>query len=299
MAIAGIAKHVGQIVQDEYLIGLWREEIHIGLLWISTGVPLKESMRGLPSWSWANSNRRFEWLHSRQGQSQSMISRVEVQRVVPAPDPFVLTAGMSLKMKVTLFRTKVAGYIIEESLGDDVTRSFQGRFEGKIEGTVEGVIDGKAEGVIERKVDGEVGKKIDGKFRGIMDGKVQGKIEGKVYGSINGKVKGKMKRVVWQWNVTLGVGRAVKAPATVSFDEEMDEGEVEVTCMFATLSNGKSGASQIEGILVERQPGAGNENTYKRVGYFFAAGRTPPLIPKQWERLRKEDLTNDVEIVLV
>jgi hypothetical protein len=51
-AIAGVAKIVQQRTHYNYKAGLWLEEIHRGLLWISTVLGQRPSTTRAPSWSW-------------------------------------------------------------------------------------------------------------------------------------------------------------------------------------------------------------------------------------------------------
>lgn len=49
--IGGIASRFGNLVGDEYIAGLWKQDIHRGLLWM----PLPQGQRcRAPSWSWAS-----------------------------------------------------------------------------------------------------------------------------------------------------------------------------------------------------------------------------------------------------
>lgn len=58
MAISGIAKDFGiklQVVNDVYLAGLWRRDLHIQLLWHAVGRPQshRPTQYRAPTWSWA------------------------------------------------------------------------------------------------------------------------------------------------------------------------------------------------------------------------------------------------------
>lgn len=63
-AVAGLARTVGEALQDQYLAGLWKGDLLEGLLWRSTGVMLSSGLEThlqnvrqrnyvAPSWSWA------------------------------------------------------------------------------------------------------------------------------------------------------------------------------------------------------------------------------------------------------
>lgn len=58
MAISGIAKDFGmklQVVNDEYLAGLWRRDLHVQLLWFAVSRPQRHrpTQYRAPTWSWA------------------------------------------------------------------------------------------------------------------------------------------------------------------------------------------------------------------------------------------------------
>ncbi|KAH8666054.1 heterokaryon incompatibility protein-domain-containing protein [Tricladium varicosporioides] len=52
-AISGIASRVQDLLQDSYLGGLWKSDIHDGLLWFSDGPSQRPQGYRAPSWSWA------------------------------------------------------------------------------------------------------------------------------------------------------------------------------------------------------------------------------------------------------
>ena len=63
-AIAGLARMIGETLQDRYLAGLWKGDLHHGLMWYSQGDTLSHGIEAhirnmrernyiAPSWSWA------------------------------------------------------------------------------------------------------------------------------------------------------------------------------------------------------------------------------------------------------
>lgn len=54
-ALGGIVSRVSKRTGDQFLAGLWKENIHIELLWMARDVPHREPEKyRAPSWSWAN-----------------------------------------------------------------------------------------------------------------------------------------------------------------------------------------------------------------------------------------------------
>ncbi|KAG8526410.1 uncharacterized protein KY384_000003 [Bacidia gigantensis] len=71
VAISGIASKMAVSVKDDYIAGLWRSDIHIGLLWVAGGTigfPMElparrtETYRA-PSWSWASIEGFISYTH--------------------------------------------------------------------------------------------------------------------------------------------------------------------------------------------------------------------------------------------
>ncbi|KAI1119091.1 HET-domain-containing protein [Nemania sp. NC0429] len=63
-AIASIAKGFAQALDDDYICGLWKADLHRGLLWHKNAYEvdgMSEDASGFqPSWSWASSRQSFE-----------------------------------------------------------------------------------------------------------------------------------------------------------------------------------------------------------------------------------------------
>ncbi|KAF7542797.1 hypothetical protein G7Z17_g11265 [Cylindrodendrum hubeiense] len=55
-AMSAIAEHFGTLTKDSYLAGIWKSDLHRGLLWHVTELTKKEAVRSsvAPSWSWAS-----------------------------------------------------------------------------------------------------------------------------------------------------------------------------------------------------------------------------------------------------
>ncbi len=52
-ALSGIASRVQSLIQDFYVAGLWKSDLHNGLLWFSDGPSTTPPSYRAPSWSWA------------------------------------------------------------------------------------------------------------------------------------------------------------------------------------------------------------------------------------------------------
>lgn len=65
-AMSGIAKVFRDQFQDEYMAGLWRSDIHRGLLWHTLNMFAKVATEyGAPSWSWASIDGPIYQVHDR------------------------------------------------------------------------------------------------------------------------------------------------------------------------------------------------------------------------------------------
>lgn len=53
-AISAVAREVAKLAQTTYLAGLWKEDLHRGLLWSYDGVDLPFLNYLAPSWSWSS-----------------------------------------------------------------------------------------------------------------------------------------------------------------------------------------------------------------------------------------------------
>lgn len=129
VAIAGIAQHAQKEKPDQYLAGLWRNDIEFQLLWsvLEEGLP-KGSEYFAPSWSWASADGACLYYPRREREKYIYLSHVIDARVVPAEKPFgplvggVLTMSCSgmLAGKLSKIKHKYSDqYILEiESSGE-------------------------------------------------------------------------------------------------------------------------------------------------------------------------------------
>jgi len=51
-ALAGITPHFRDLLGDEPILGLWRDELVAGLLWVTHYDAIRSPVQGIPSWSW-------------------------------------------------------------------------------------------------------------------------------------------------------------------------------------------------------------------------------------------------------
>jgi len=64
IAISGLAKHAQQFFGGEYLAGLWRKQLHIGLAWMIEEADFATRAAApyrAPSWSWASMDGPVSW----------------------------------------------------------------------------------------------------------------------------------------------------------------------------------------------------------------------------------------------
>lgn len=67
-ALSGIATEFSKILNDSYVFGLWKSDLHLGLLWRQTRpTPTPPSVSsptapGIPTWSWASLDQPVHWV---------------------------------------------------------------------------------------------------------------------------------------------------------------------------------------------------------------------------------------------
>lgn len=96
-ALSGIASEFSKILNDEYLLGLWKRDLHLGLLWKQTRSPSEEpnnipNWGSVPSWSWAALNKPVQWyfpcseqLEMHSGFKDQLSEIIEYNVSVPTP----------------------------------------------------------------------------------------------------------------------------------------------------------------------------------------------------------------------
>ncbi len=96
VAIAGLARRAQRILGGDYLAGLWKNRIHIGLAWqipkemVATRAPIYRA----PSWSWASIDgpvsydRSDGFVQSDDGFLESAITVLDARVSLAGPDPF-------------------------------------------------------------------------------------------------------------------------------------------------------------------------------------------------------------------
>lgn len=96
VAVAGLARRAHRILQGEYLAGLWRNQIQIGLLWMidEDASASRAPVYRAPSWSWASMDGPVSWslidgwVQSDDGFVESAIEVIDAQVQLEASDPF-------------------------------------------------------------------------------------------------------------------------------------------------------------------------------------------------------------------
>ncbi|KAK4942757.1 hypothetical protein LTR10_017517 [Elasticomyces elasticus] len=96
IAIAGLARRAQEILGGEYLAGLWRHRLHIGLAWqVPQDAQAKRAREyRAPSWSWASMDgiitydRSDGYVQSDDGFLDSAIDVLDTSVLLTGPDPF-------------------------------------------------------------------------------------------------------------------------------------------------------------------------------------------------------------------
>ncbi|MCJ1395666.1 hypothetical protein MMC18_008552 [Xylographa bjoerkii] len=106
IAISGLAKLFHAAVRQEYIAGLWAQELHDGLAWKvpSKGAAWRPVENRVPSWSWASLEGAVEMLETR---SEAAFSVVTARTDVVDLDPFGAVAGGELVLRGQLNRVRV------------------------------------------------------------------------------------------------------------------------------------------------------------------------------------------------
>ncbi|KAH7116957.1 heterokaryon incompatibility protein-domain-containing protein [Dendryphion nanum] len=88
-ALSGIAKYFMQHLQDEYLAGLWRQNLIVALLWTTCDkrAATKISSYLAPSWSWASVNTPVSTSHIHNQYSLPLATLVDAKCVPLGADP--------------------------------------------------------------------------------------------------------------------------------------------------------------------------------------------------------------------
>ncbi|RBR22740.1 hypothetical protein FVER53590_03293 [Fusarium verticillioides] len=90
---------------QDYLSGLWLEDIHYGLMWFAVDHQNRECPCGAPSWSWLSNQGEVEW-QRRDDMSQSSLKVLgaeyeeEAQGVRRLPEVVIMTTKLRVKAKM-------------------------------------------------------------------------------------------------------------------------------------------------------------------------------------------------------
>ncbi|KIX05666.1 uncharacterized protein Z518_03638 [Rhinocladiella mackenziei CBS 650.93] len=98
IAIAGLAKRVQPVVGGDYLAGIWRSNIHVGLTWMieetASAMRAPVSPYRAPSWSWASMDGPVRWKdldHDIVSKGESLKSAMDIMDTtvsLAGTDPF-------------------------------------------------------------------------------------------------------------------------------------------------------------------------------------------------------------------
>jgi hypothetical protein len=79
LAISGIAEKWAEAMGDEYLAGLWRRNLPVGLLWVSNSSGEERPYYRAPSWSWASTDNEVGMIHEVELAEELLILGHQVQ----------------------------------------------------------------------------------------------------------------------------------------------------------------------------------------------------------------------------
>ncbi|KAF2108727.1 hypothetical protein BDV96DRAFT_259211 [Lophiotrema nucula] len=93
-AISGLARRFQEVVEDEYLAGLWLKDLPNGLLWFSNytgdGAFTSQNFDGAPYWSWASRRRSAQYSilsqFLRMRECYFSVVKTSIQNTGPEPD---------------------------------------------------------------------------------------------------------------------------------------------------------------------------------------------------------------------
>ncbi|KAF2676331.1 HET-domain-containing protein [Lentithecium fluviatile CBS 122367] len=100
-AISGLAKRFNKILNDEYLAGLWKQDLPLALLWFRKTSPKGKLKRTAPSWSWAST--RWEIDHVFRLESPTIVAEIIEAKIE--------YQGADIYGKVTGGYLRMSGYL--------------------------------------------------------------------------------------------------------------------------------------------------------------------------------------------
>lgn len=105
IALSGVGQRLQSILQDEYLAGIWRQQLPQNLIWkpVTVGDPCFRVPNRGPSWSWASIEGPI-YLPFQRGRGEDLISIIEAQTIpVQSEDYFGEVKSGTLHVKGRLF----------------------------------------------------------------------------------------------------------------------------------------------------------------------------------------------------
>ena len=107
-AIAGLASRFAQILNDEYLAGLWRSSLVSDLLWVSTGAARETKTHRVPTWSWASLDggdiHGFPLLNKIDDETVTLCDVVQAEVATHQESRSEVVTGGTLRLTCRLFR---------------------------------------------------------------------------------------------------------------------------------------------------------------------------------------------------
>jgi hypothetical protein len=94
LAISGIAEKWAEATGDEYLAGLWRRNLPLGLLWVSDSPGEERPSYRAPSWSWASIDNQVSLFHQKNLIDEQFVVLDHEVQIVHQQAPFgAVTSG--------------------------------------------------------------------------------------------------------------------------------------------------------------------------------------------------------------
>lgn len=116
-ALSGVVSEVTKLISDEYIAGLWKSCLHVGLLWQSKGVNWgglpRPTVKRAPSWSWAAVDGPISYL------SSSRIRHTKVNfSAITIHDAYCAIFGQNPYGQINKSFIKLTG-LLKEAILDD------------------------------------------------------------------------------------------------------------------------------------------------------------------------------------
>lgn len=135
-AVSGIAKMVQSVVHDEYVAGMWREDLVVQLLWHSDGQTIRPLVYRAPSWSWTSVDGKVDltWYFYDRGDMDAEIVDLHIEYATEDKTGQILGGWLDLKgtlWSVQLERNELRGttWLVYSQDGDEESYDLWAHFD--------------------------------------------------------------------------------------------------------------------------------------------------------------------------